>query len=69
MGKSTVTGRIEKHKGITLVVEGEWSTVVHDATGFEVSGPVTNDDEVKHMVRVAIATFKQLVQEGTDGNA
>jgi len=56
-----VSGRIEKHAGVTLVVEEHgWITVVWDATGHSVVGPVESDDDIKPFVQIAIDTLKIL---------
>ena len=48
------THRIEKYGGATLVVQDDWLTIVWEKTGCEVSGPVSNDDEVKRLTALAI---------------
>jgi hypothetical protein len=50
----TVTARIEKHKGITLTVLNAWVTVIHDATGYQVAGPVKSDTDVVAFVQQAV---------------
>lgn len=48
------TNRCEKYKGFTLVVEDDWFTIVWDATGHEMSGPVSDEADVRIMALLAI---------------
>ena len=54
------TSRIEKHKGVTLIVAYGWLTVVWDATGHSVEGPVADNAEVKALAKAAVAFLKKL---------
>ena len=56
----SATARVEKHKGVTLVVRDGWITVVWDATGHSVEGPVTDDTDVRRIVRIAIRTLREI---------
>ena len=57
------TNRLEKFKGITLVVQQGWATVVHDASGFEVAGPVNTDGATIAFTRIAIPVVQGLARE------
>lgn len=54
------TDRLEKYMGVTLVVRDSWITVVWDATGHSVEGPVKDDADVKRIARIAVETLRQL---------
>lgn len=57
-----LTGRIEKHKGITLIVDAsvDWISIVHDETGFVFEGPAMSDTDVRRIARIAINAIKTL---------
>lgn len=55
-----VTTRIEKYRGITLVVRDEWISVILDSHGYEFQGPVTSDEEVKRICRLVIPLLQSL---------
>lgn len=63
-----LTGRLEKHRSITLLVDAgqQWINVVLDGTGFEFQGPVTDDEDVKRICRVAIPALQALGQKSVD---
>lgn len=56
----SATSRLEKHKGVTLIVNEGWISVVWDATGHIIEGPVKDDMEVKKVVEIALPTLKKL---------
>jgi hypothetical protein len=55
-----VLNRVEKHKGVTLVVRDHWATVVWDATGHSLEGPVDSEDAVRRVVRVAVRALEEI---------
>ena len=57
-----LTGRVEKHKGLTLIVDASmaWVSIVHDETGFMFEGPVTSDSDVRRIARVAVNAIKTI---------
>jgi hypothetical protein len=57
-----LTGRLEKHKGITLLVDAanNWISVVHDTTGYHFEGPVSDDTDVRFIVATVIPTLQLL---------
>ena len=55
--------RVEKHKGVTLVVRDGWATVVWDATGHSMEGPVESEAAVRRFTRIAIDALKQVSED------
>jgi hypothetical protein len=55
--------RVEKHRGVTLVVRDDWATVVWDATGHSVEGPTESETEVRRFVSIAIDALRRLAEE------
>lgn len=55
-----LTPRVEKYSGYTLLVDStnEWFTIVHEATGMTIEGPVSTDKELKALVGYAIASLR-----------
>ena len=62
-----LTPRVEKHKGVTLVVgiTSGWMSIVLDATGHSFEGPVENDDDVRRIARIVVPALQQI--GGSDG--
>lgn len=54
--------RLEKHNGVTLMVTEGWLTVVWDATGHEVAGPVDSDADVVRITKIAVDTLREITK-------
>lgn len=57
-----LTGRLEKHKGITLLVDvaNGWMSIVRDGTGYQFEGPVKSDEDVRRIAALVIPVLLQI---------
>ena len=52
--------RLENYNGVTLVVRDGWITVVWDATGHTMEGPIESDDDVRKFAHIAVDALNQV---------
>ena len=57
------TNRVEKYKGVTLVVRDNWISVVWDKTGHILEGPVSTDEDVRRVARLAVDVLRKVAEE------
>jgi hypothetical protein len=48
------------------VVRDDWLTIWWDATGHSVMGPVTSEEDVWHIARIAIDALKQITAQNVE---